>query len=152
MPTVSRSRSRDRSPRGRSRSSRRHSLSPSPPPPPAAAPALFVPEGHERFVRQLVRRCGGYRGIHKKVVQQNNAGEYLVIPYKARELRGKRRNELLNAQRWADTGRTVGGMHPLLIELATARRGKMEAVLVSFVTAIRITIDPTDSDYEEDEE
>ena len=43
-------------------------------------------------------------------------------------------------------------MHPLLIELATTRRNKMEAVLDSFVTAIRITIDPTDSDYEEDEE
>ena len=96
MPVMSRSRSRDRSPRGRSRSPRRRSPSPPPPPLPPAAPVLYVPEDHERYVAALVHRCGGFAGIHDKVVQQNNQGEYIVVPRKAFQLRDKRLHEIEN--------------------------------------------------------
>ena len=39
----------------------------------------------------------------------------------------------------------------LLVELATSQRHQIDAVMGSFVTTIRATIDPTNSDYDEDD-
>ena len=112
-----------------------------------------MPVDHERYVTALVRKSGGFGGIHEKIVQQNNEGEYLVVPRKAFELRDKRLHEIENMQRWAASGRTVGGP-PLLVQLATAHRHLIDGVMGSFVTTMRATIDPlnTASDYSEEEE